>query len=52
MASDVMAAMRGVKTKEGIPLSVQIDFAVRAWLKKRGVKIKPERPRGHTRRRF
>lgn len=52
MAPELMAAMRAVKAKEGIPVAVQIDFAVRAWLKKRGVAIeKTERKRAATRTR-
>ena len=51
MAPDVMAALRAVKAKEGIPVAVQIDFAVRAWLKKKGVTMKPERKRAVTRKR-
>lgn len=42
MAPDIMKAMRSVKAKEGIPLSVQIDFALRGWLAKKGVKIADE----------
>ena len=44
MAPDLMAAMRAVKAKEGIPVAVQIDFAVRAWLKQKGVVMHQERP--------
>lgn len=50
MAPDVMAAMRAVKAKEGIPVAVQIDFAVRAWLKQKGVAVPPKRSRAATRR--
>jgi len=39
MAPDVMKALRAVKAKEGIPIAVQIDFAIRAWLKRKGVKL-------------
>jgi hypothetical protein len=45
MAPELMAAMRAVKAKEGIPVAVQIDFAVRDWLKRKGFAIKPERKR-------
>jgi hypothetical protein len=51
MAPEVMAALRAVKAKEGIPVAVQIDFAVRAWLKRKGVLIKAERKRASTRKR-
>lgn len=43
--------MRAVKAKEGIPVAVQIDFAVRAWLKKKGVAIETDRSRASTRKR-
>lgn len=39
MAPDVMKALRAVRAKEGIPISVQVDFAVRAWLRRKGVKV-------------
>jgi len=39
MAPEVMEALRAVKAKEGVPIAVQIDFAVREWLKRRGVKV-------------
>ena len=37
--------------EEGIPVAVQIDFAVREWLKRKGVTIKTERRRASTRKR-
>ena len=54
MAPEVMAALRAVKAAEGIPVAVQIDFAVREWLKRKGVqvKVKPERKRAVTRKRI
>jgi hypothetical protein len=51
MAPDVMAAMRAVKAKDGIPIAVQMDRAIRAWLKARGVPVKSERKRADTRKR-
>jgi len=51
MAPEVMEAMRAVKERDGVPVAKQIDFAVRAWLKKRGVTVKPERKRAVTRTR-
>jgi hypothetical protein len=51
MAPEVMAALRAVKAKEGIPVAVQIDFAVREWLKRKGVTIKAARKRASTRKR-
>lgn len=49
MAPDLMEALRAIKEREGIPVAVQIDFAVREWLKKRGVKT--DRKRAPTRKR-
>jgi hypothetical protein len=51
MAPELMKAMREVKDKEGIPVAVQIDKAVRAWLTKRGITIETERKRAATRKR-
>jgi len=52
MAPELMEAMRAVKVKDGIPIAVQIDRAVRDWLTKKGVKISdktgPGKPR-HSR---
>jgi hypothetical protein len=47
MAPELMEAMRAVKVKDGIPIAVQIDRAVRDWLKKKGVKISDKTPRKH-----
>ena len=48
MAPELMKALRAIRAKDGIPVTVQIDLAVRAWLKKRGVTVKTERKRGDT----
>ena len=46
----LLEAMRAVKDAEGIPVTTQIEIAVREWLKKRGVVVeKPERKRAATR---
>ena len=42
---DLLEAMRSVKEREGIPMAAQVDFAVRDWLKRRGLEIKTERKR-------
>ena len=47
----LLEAMRAVKETEGIPVTTQIDLAVRDWLKKRGVVVKSERKRARTRKR-
>ena len=36
---DVMAGLRAVKERDFIPLSVQVDQALRAWLKSRGIRV-------------
>ena len=36
---DLLDAMRRVKAQEGIPMAVQVDFACREWLKRKGVKV-------------
>lgn len=38
--SDVLDALRAVKDREGIPIARQVDFALRAWLRKKGVTSK------------
>jgi hypothetical protein len=50
MAPELMAALRAIRDKEGVPVAVQIDFAVRDWLKRRGVRVaKPPRRKVGTR---
>jgi hypothetical protein len=39
MAEEVMNGMRLVKDRDGIPMSVQIDRALRAGLEKKGVAL-------------
>ena len=38
---DIMEGLRRVKDRDGVPLSVQVDRALRAWLKDKGVALKP-----------
>ncbi|HLG59365.1 MAG TPA: hypothetical protein VI485_28760 [Vicinamibacterales bacterium] len=47
----LLDAMRGVKEAEGIPVTTQIEMAVREWLTKRGTIDKTERKRASTRKR-
>ena len=48
----LLETMRQVKEEQGIPVTTQIEMAVREWLAKRGVKVaKPERKRAATRKR-
>lgn len=49
--AELLEAMRRVKEQEGIPVTTQIEMAVRDWLKKRGVVVKAERKRAATRKR-
>ena len=36
----IMDAMRRLKDRDGMPLSVQVDRALRAWLEEKGVPVK------------
>ena len=47
---DLLTAMRKVKATEGIPVTTQIEMAVREWLTKRGT-IKTGRKRAGARKR-
>lgn len=50
--SDLLEAMRDVKEQDGIPVTTQIEMAVREWLKRRGIVVKKApRKRASTRRR-
>jgi hypothetical protein len=48
---ELLDRMREVKTREGIPIAVQVDFAVREWLERRGPTVKADRKRVDTRKR-
>ena len=39
--ADIMEGLRRVKDRDGVPLSVQVDRALRAWLADKGVTLKP-----------
>lgn len=41
VAPELMDALRQIKTTEGIPISTQVDFALRDWISK---KQPPKRP--------
>jgi hypothetical protein len=47
VAPELMEAMRKVKATKGVPIAVQLDFALRKWLKAQGVDVKEatSRPR-------
>lgn len=52
MAPDLMAAMRELKDRDGVPLSEQIDRALRAWLPTKGISVqKTDRKRVSPRKR-
>jgi hypothetical protein len=46
--ADIMEGLRRVKDREGVPLSVQVDRALRAWLEKKGVILKPSKTAHRT----
>jgi uncharacterized protein (DUF4415 family) len=49
---DVLEGLRTVKERDGVPYSVQVDRALRAWLDKKGVMkaVKPVRGKRAARR--
>jgi hypothetical protein len=47
--ADIMEGLRRVKDRDGVPLSVQVDRALRAWLEKKGVTVKkPSKASGRS----
>lgn len=50
---EVMDGLRRIKERDGVPLSVQVDRALRAWLETKDVKFRAETAprRASTRRR-
>ena len=50
LASGLLDALRAIRTREGIPVTTQIEFAIRDWLKKKGVATS-ERKRPASRKR-
>ena len=48
MDRDLLKAMRHIRNTDGVPLSVQVDFALRDWLKRRGVVIQKKAARKRT----
>jgi hypothetical protein len=51
MSPELMQAMRALKEKDGIPVAVQVDRAVRAYLKSKGIATESDRKRAVTRKR-
>jgi hypothetical protein len=50
VAPELLEAMRAIKERDGVPMSVQVDFALRAWMKARGVQVETEPKRGAARK--
>jgi hypothetical protein len=46
----LLDALREIREREGIPVTTQIEFAIRDWLKKKGARVKPANRRAETRR--
>jgi len=44
VAPELLEAMREIKATQGVPMSVQVDFALRKWLDARGVTVKTAKP--------
>jgi hypothetical protein len=38
--ADIMEGLRRVKDRDGVPLSVQVDRALRSWLEKKKVTLR------------
>ena len=51
MDPELMKILRAVKAKEGIPIAMQVDLALRAWLKSKGFVKKTGRKRVVARKR-
>jgi ribbon-helix-helix CopG family protein len=51
LESELTEGLQRVKERDGISISEQVRRAVQNWLKKKGVKVKTERPRAVTRKR-
>jgi hypothetical protein len=47
----LLDALREIRAKEGIPVTTQIEFAIRDWLKKKGIHAKAQGKRAGTRKR-
>jgi hypothetical protein len=46
----LLDALRAIKAREGIPVTTQIEFAIRDWLKKKGHVEAPSRRSGKQRK--
>jgi hypothetical protein len=50
MAPEIMAGLRYIKDRDGVPMSVQVDRALRAWLQAKGAEAKAAPRRVRPRR--
>jgi hypothetical protein len=50
LSKEMVADMKALQTRDGIPQSEQIRRALRVWLKSKGVTSKTQRPRTATTR--
>jgi hypothetical protein len=48
---ELLAALRALKVREGIPESEQIRRGIRLWLESKGVRLEADRKRAATRKR-
>ena len=48
---ELLAGLRVVQERDGVPVSEQVRRAIRAWLEAKGVSMKSERKRAVTRKR-
>jgi len=46
----ILAGLRQVKDRDGLPLTTQVDRALRAWLASKGIDLKAASRRASTRR--
>jgi hypothetical protein len=46
--ADIMDGLRRVKERDGVPLSVQLDRALRAWLKEKGLRLDTAKTTGRA----
>ncbi len=49
--AELLEALRTIKERDGLPIAVQVRWAIEAWVKSRGVKAKADRKRAGTRKR-
>jgi hypothetical protein len=50
LAPEVIDGLHVVKDRDGVPLTVQVDRALRVWLKTKGVDVGASRQRGSAKK--